>query len=210
MSVVKIRAAFENALNAMPGMIPSVAIVSSSGGAFTTAVAHGFTSTMSVTIAGHSPAINGTYFIVVTGANTFTLQNLVTRAPFIPTANGVGGVLSANTTAWEGVAYATTPGVPYQRVNLIMGTPETPVYGGKFSREVGFFQLTLYFPVQRGTAAIMTRAELIRSTFPRGSSFSNSGIVVNIPRKPEIFPTILSEEVITAVVRIPYWADIFN
>lgn len=210
MSVVKIRAAFENALNAMPGMVASVAILSSAGGTFTTAVPHGFTSTMSVSITGHNVTIDGAYFIVVTGLSTFTLQSIVSKTAFVPTASGVGGVLSANVTAWEGVSFATVPGIPYQRVNLIMGTPETPVYGGKFSREVGFFQLTLYYPVQRGTAAIMTRAELIRSTFPRGSSFTNSGIVVNIPRKPEIYPTIVDEEVITAVVRIPYWADIFN
>ena len=210
MSVVKIRAAFENALNAMVGMVPNVAIASSSRGVFTTATPHGFTSTVSVNIVGHNAAIDGIYFIVVTGPSTFTLQSIITKAPFTTTASAVGGVLSANLTAWEGVAFTTTPGVPYQRVNLIMGTPETPVYGGKFSREIGFFQLTLYYPVQRGTAAIMTRAELIRSTFPRGSSFSNGGVVVNIPRKPEIFPTILSEEVITTVVRIPYWADIFN
>ena len=210
MSVVKIRAAFENALNAMPGMLPNVAIASSARGNFTTGVPHGFSSTLSVTIKGHDPSVDGTYFIVVTGPSTFTLLNIVNKLPFVTTATGLGGVLSANLTAWEGVTFVTTPGVPYQRVNLIMGMPENPTYGGNFSREIGFFQLTLYYPSQRGTSALMTRAELIRSTFPRGSSFSNGGVVVNVTRKPDIFSIILDEEVLTVVVRIPYRADIFN
>lgn len=56
----------------------------------TTAAAHGLTSGMQVTIAGHTgstPAISGTYTVTVTGATTFTI-------PVNVTVGGTGGTVS--------------------------------------------------------------------------------------------------------------------
>jgi hypothetical protein len=214
MSIVKIRAALEVALNAMTGIIPSVAITSSASGTpavFTTTAPHLLVSNVSVTISGHSgstPALNGSYLVVVTGASTFTLLNTVTKAPIASTAGGTGGVVAANLIAWEGLAFATVPLVPYQRVNLLPAVPENPMFGGGY-REVGFFQLTLYYPIGRGTADAMTRAELVRSTFPRGSSFSSGGVTVHVSKTPQVYPPSIVDECITVVIRVRYWADLF-
>lgn len=216
MSLIKIRAALEIALNAMTAIIPPVAITSSASGnpaIFTTAAPHLLVTNVGVTISAHSgsiPALNGNYLVNVLSANTFSLLNAVTKVAIASTAGGIGGVVTANLIAWEGVQFAPVPLVPYQRVNLMPGTPQNPSFGGSFTREIGFMQVTLYYPIQRGTLAVMTRAELIRAAFPRGSSFSNGGDVVQINATPEVFPPRVDEEIIYVVIRIPYWCDVFS
>jgi len=215
-SIVKIRAALETAINTMVGIIPAVAIASSVPGAeaiFTTTAPHLLTSRVSVTISGHTgstPNLNGTYIVSVIDATSFSLTNTITGVAIASTVAGVGGVISANLTAWEGVAFAQVTGVPYQKVYLIPATPENPTFGGNFSREIGFCQVNLFYPIQRGTAAVMTRAELIRSTFPRGSTFSFSGVTVRILKTPTISPGVVDEESFMVPIRIPYQADIFS
>ena len=216
MSTVAIRQALENALNAIAGIVPSVAITASTTGTsatFTTTTPHGLTSGISITIAGHAgstPSLNGIYSVVVTGASTFTLQHNVTKAAIASTVAGTGGTVVANLTAWENVAFAPVPLVPWQAVNFLFARPENPTFGGTHRREIGYMQVTLYYPIQRGTVVVMTRAELIRSTFPRGSSFVKSGITVNVPGTPEIVPGMVIDESYVVPIKIPYWADIFS
>lgn len=216
MSIVKLRAALENALDSMIGIIPSVVITSSTAGtivSFLTAIPHLLSTGLIITISGHSastPDLNGSYYVVVTGANTFTLQHTVTKAAIASTISGTGGIVKANLTAWEGMAFVPLAGVGYQQVNLLSAKPENPTYGGNHHRELGFMQITLCYPNQRGSKAVMTRAELIRSIFYRGASFSYSGVTVNIPKTPEILPGMIRDENLVVPVRIYYWADIFS
>lgn len=225
MSNLAIRQALENGLNAMAGIIPSVAITSSATGTtavFTTAVPHLLNDvngnqlpSIQGTISGHSgstPSLNGSYTIIPTGASTFSLQNRVTGAVIASTVGGTGGTLALNLTAWENIGFAPIPMLPWQRVNFIFATPENPTYSGAniHTREQGYMQVNLYYPVQKGTVAVMTRAELIRSTFPRGSSFVKSGVTVHIPRTPEILQGIVQNESYIVPVKVHYWADIFT
>ena len=89
-------------------------------------------------------------------------------------------------TAWENVAF-TVPVIstPYQKVNLLLATPENREFGSTY-QEQGIYQISLFYPLQTGVSDALTRAELIRSTFLRGSSFTNSGVTVKITRTPEI------------------------
>lgn len=209
MSLLKIRAALESALNAMPGIIPAATITSFDGSVFTTATPHQLVSGLSVTIAGNS-GLNGTYEAVVLGASTFSLLDPVTQASATGTS-GTGGTVLANLTAWENMSFPKHAGqVPYQRVNLLPARPSNPTFGGNHYREIGIFQVTLVYPMQQGTGDVVARAELIRSTFPRGSSFSNGGIVVNLDRTPEIWPGAVAEESYMLPIRMSYWADIFS
>lgn len=211
MSLVKIRAAIETALAAMPGIIPAVNIASSSNAnpcVFTTSSAHNLVTGLTVTIAGHSQ-LNGTYFVVPLTATTFSLKQLADNSVVSSSGSGTGGTVVANLTAWENTAFAPVPRVPYQRVHLLPASPDNPTMGDKFYREQGLYQITLVYPVQIGSAAIMTRAELIRSTFPRGASFSNGGITVYIDRTPQIMVPMLEDESYHIPVRIRYRADIF-
>lgn len=212
MSLVKIRAALEVALDGLAGIIPSVVITSSALGVFTTASPHLLATGLLVSISGHvsTPDLNGTYFIVVTGANTFTLQHSVTKAAIASTATGVGGVLKANLTAWEGMGFSPLGGFAFQQVHMVWADTFNPSMGGSHSRESGFMQVTLYYPNQKGTFGITTRAELIRALFKRGTVFSNGGIQVNILKTPSITKGERIEENFVVAVRVFFQADIFN
>lgn len=212
MSIVKIRAALESALAAMPGIIPAATIVRSLNGLFETSSAHGLKPGLHVTISNHTGtnAANGSYVIAdVPKDNTFLLDDVVSGLDVVST--GTGGSVIANLTAWENIDFPTiTSRVPYQQVNLIPSQPEDVTYGQGYRREYGFMQVTLHYPLQLGTGEAFARAELIRSTFPRGASFSNGGIDVQIDKTPEIMRGFPDEGSYVLPVRIYYYANIFN
>lgn len=219
MSIVDIRAALETALDNMPGLIPSVGIVSSTAGAsavLQTDAPHQLKTGLEVGISGHTgstPDLNGTYKVVANTANTFSLQHKVTGTPIASAAPGVGGVISAKLTAWEGTHFKPHAGVPTQRVHFIFSEPFNPSYGDGSSvltRESGFMQVTLFYPNGFGTRDVMSRAQLIKSTFPRGSSFSSNGTIVHIDGTPEMMNGVPVEEHFAVPVRIPFWADVYT
>lgn len=71
----------------------------------------------------------------------------------------------------NGPTYTPTVGRPYQRVNLLFGTPQNPTLGDNFYREIGFVQITLCYPQGKGSGDADARAQLIRNAFPQGRSF---------------------------------------
>ncbi|MEO7031340.1 MAG: phage tail terminator-like protein [Herbaspirillum sp.] len=113
-------------------------------------------------------------------------------------------------TSWENVAYAPTTGVPYQAVSLLAAPPDNPTMGGAFHRELGYLQVTLNYPLQSGPAAVATRAELIRSAFPRGASFSSGGVTTIIDATPEIGRGQVDGDRWAVPVKIRWHADVFS
>ncbi len=191
MSVVSIRAALELALDAMPGIVPAVAITTSAIGnpAVFNAPSHGLTTGINVTISNHVgsvPAVNGAYLVNVIDSNNFSLQSVVDQGTISLSVGGTGGMVKANLTAWENMSFQTTADVPYQAPYLLVATPDNPTFGDGFYRENGIFQINLFYPQQIGTGAIGLRAELIRSTFKRGSTFVKDGIQVIVNATPDI------------------------
>lgn len=211
MSLIKIRAALETALANMPGIIPAATIASSSkAGIFTTVQDHNLSSGLQVTVSGHS-TVNGTYEVDVTGAKTFELIDNALQSVVSGGSVGTGGTVKAELFAWENFPFSIkAPRVPYQKVHLLPGRPENFTLGDSHVREVGILQVTLMFPAQLGSGDAVARAELIRTTFPRGATFENGGIVVQIERTPEIMPAYVNDENYMLPVRIYYYADIFN
>jgi hypothetical protein len=209
MSIVKIRAALETALSAMPGIIPEANITASSSGIFTTSAPHLLSVGVHALIANHT-GVNGVYAVDDVPTDlTFTIVDVVTREEIVST--GTGGTVLAQLIAWENMFFpAIANSAPYLKVNLLPAQPSNPTFGDGFYREFGIFQVTLVYPLQLGTGDAYARAELIRSAFPRGASFSNSGTVVKIDKTPEIMGQIMSDDSYMLPVRIYYYADIFN
>jgi hypothetical protein len=194
----------------MPGIIPAATIVSSVSDVFTTSAPHNLVVGLQATVSNHTGGANGTYIVSdVPTSTTFLLDDPVTGTEVV--SNGTGGTVIAELIAWENMYFPTAANrVPYQKINLLPATPENPTMGDGFYREVGIFQITLVYPLQLGTGDAFTRAELIRQTFPRGSSFSNGGVTVNIIKTPEIRPAMIDDEAYQLPVRVSYYADIFN
>lgn len=111
-------------------------------------------------------------------------------------------------TAWENVPYSPVTGTPYQRVNLLLAEPANDEIGGGIYMEQGFMQVSLAYPLDTGSAAAAARADLIRSTFHRGASFSASGVTVNIERTPEIAPARIEEDRYVLPVKVRFYAHI--
>jgi len=89
-------------------------------------------------------------------------------------------------TAWENAAFVTPdPSAPYQRAFLLFAAPDDDELGNANHTERGIFQINLLYPLQTGDKDARTRAELIKTTFARAKSFSNSGISTIIERTPE-------------------------
>jgi len=57
---------------------------------------------------------------------------------------------------------------------------------GDRHQEQGFMQVMLMYPLLTGSLVAMTRAELIRTTFKKGNTFSSGGITTLITSTPTI------------------------
>lgn len=112
-------------------------------------------------------------------------------------------------TAWENQDFSPTPDTPYQAAHLIPATPENSTMGDRHYRERGIMQVTLSYPVNGGSSAAMARAELIRSTFFRGASFTSGGVTTRISAKPEVGRGMVVNDRWVLPVSIRYFADVF-
>jgi len=110
-------------------------------------------------------------------------------------------------TSWENDDFQPTVGTPFQKVYVLWTTPDNIEFGPVF-RQVGILQISLFYPVKGGTLDIQTRAELVRSTFKRGNSYSNSGIAVIISKTPNIKPGMRDKDRWMIPIDIEFFAHI--
>ena len=115
--------------------------------------------------------------------------------------------MSALATAWENVPYTPITGTAYQQVNILFAEPDNVEYGRTY-RELGYMQVKLMYPLEKGSSAAMTRAELIRSTFYRGASFTNSGVTVIIDKTPEISAGSIEIDRYAIPVKIRFFSNV--
>lgn len=112
-------------------------------------------------------------------------------------------------TAFENQGYKPVNGTPYQRVHLLTAEPENEEAGGSpFRRLHGLFQITLFYPQSEGPGNAATRAEAIRSQFPRGLSLTSGGVVVTVEKTPYVMAGFNEEGRYVLPVRVPYYANI--
>lgn len=113
-------------------------------------------------------------------------------------------------TAYENASFTPpAPSVAYQQAWLLLAPPANLEIGrAGLHRQDGFLQVDLRYPLSAGSAPAITRAELIRSTFFRGASFTASGVTVNISGTPEIMPSRTEADRFVVPVRIPFYAHI--
>ena len=120
----------------------------------------------------------------------------------------LNAITPAIATSFENAPF-TKPAVqiPFQECLILFASPNNIVYGSSHI-EVGFMQVNLMYPLQAGSAAAQARAELIRSTFIRGASFTSGAVTVNINKTPEITPAQVDGERFVIPVRVPFYSNI--
>lgn len=113
-------------------------------------------------------------------------------------------------TAYENVPYTPVTGTPYQRVQLIPARPENPTIGDDYFREVGFFQITLFYPLNTGRGAAQARAAAIKSHFKRATRMTANGQTIRVPTTPTVAPALQENDRYIIPVTIEYYSEIFT
>lgn len=116
----------------------------------------------------------------------------------------LNAITPAIATAFENANFKPpAESVPYQIVHVLFARPDNREIG-RSHQELGYLQVKLMYPIRTGSLAAMTRAELLRTTFYRGSSFTSGGVVVNITDTPEITPGEIEESRYSVIVKIRF------
>lgn len=111
-------------------------------------------------------------------------------------------------TAYENKTFTPPPpSVPYQEAFLLPAEPDSRESGPQFL-EQGIFQVSLRYPLKKGSGPAVTRAEAIRATFWKARSLTSGGIVVNILRTPEIMKGQRDGDRWLVVVKIRWTAQV--
>lgn len=119
----------------------------------------------------------------------------------------LAGMTPALATAYENVPYTPVVNTPYQAPFLLPAQPANPEIGPGYT-EQGIFQVSLFYPKDKGPKDALARAALIRSTFPFAASFASGAVTVNIIATPEIAPARVEEDRYLIPVRIRWRARI--
>lgn len=126
------------------------------------------------------------------------------RASLETALNSMSPALS---TAWENASFTPVNGTAYQQVHLLLAEPENVEYGSRH-REIGYMQVKLMYPLKDGTATAAARAELLRTTFARGNTFTSGAVTVMIMRTPEIQTGKVEDDRYAVNVIIRFFANI--
>lgn len=113
-------------------------------------------------------------------------------------------------TAWENSKFEPVSGSAWQRVDILPAPPENTSIGTvNVVYESGIFQVLCKYPLNNGPNDATRRAELIKTSFPRGLSLTCDGVTLHIEKTPEIAPALPpSDGWYTIPVSIPYYAHI--
>ncbi len=111
-------------------------------------------------------------------------------------------------TAWENVPYTPVSGTAYQAAYVLPVT-ENPTMGDDHHRLAGIFQVNLFYPLQTGTLTAATRAELIKTTFKRGTTMVSGSVSVIVERTPDIGQGRVDGDRFMIPVKIRWYADVF-
>lgn len=207
MSQIKIKSALHSAVNALPSMMTTSVILTFDGRLVTTVDPHGLMTGMVVKITDSS--FDGSYNVNVVSATTFTLRSTTNGSSVVKTA-GNGGSIVPQLTAWPNVKFDPVTDAPYQKVNVVFAKPQEPTAGSDFYQEVGFLQVTLYYPLLQGDGPALSRAELIRKAFPKGSSVTKDDVTVQFNSVAQILEGVPSDDSYVVIVRVPFYANIYT
>lgn len=112
-------------------------------------------------------------------------------------------------TSYDNIEYKPVNGVPYQKAHFMPATPENPTMGDDYHRIIGIFQVSLFYPINKGTADSGARAELIKTTFKRGTSMTNGSVTVIVNKTPAISPGRRDGDRWHIPVKISWYAGIY-
>lgn len=112
-------------------------------------------------------------------------------------------------TGYEGVIFTPPVGL-YQRVQFNIQTPDDPVLGTGFYRERITMQVFIAGALNKGTAEVIARAELVRNHFNKGLTLLENNIRIHVLRTPQIAGTSVASDRIVCPVIIELVAEVYS
>lgn len=110
-------------------------------------------------------------------------------------------------TAYEGVNF-TPPTTMYQVIQYSINPPDDPVLGTGYYRERIQLQMFIVGEINQGTGDVISRAELVRNHFKKGTFLSEDGVDIHILRTPQISGTIKTEDRIVVPILIDLVSEV--
>lgn len=110
-------------------------------------------------------------------------------------------------TAYEGASF-TPPSTIYQRLQFRVNQPDDPVLGTGYYRERMELQIFVNAPANKGTGEALTRAELLRTHFKKGTTIAEDSILIHILETPQISGTVAFGDRIICPVLIDVTAEV--
>lgn len=87
-------------------------------------------------------------------------------------------------TSYEGKNFIPPDSGMYQICQIVIQSPDDPVFGTGYYRERVQFQVFVSAPSGAGTGDALTRAELIRNHFAKGLSLTEGTTVIHVLSTP--------------------------
>lgn len=112
-------------------------------------------------------------------------------------------------TAFENTQFTPQTGVAYQRARLLPAKPENPTIGDAYFREVGFFEVMLFYPINAGRGAAQTRAAAVKSHFKRGTKMTANGQTVRVLTTPTVAAAMQEGDRYIVPITIEYYSEVF-
>lgn len=111
---------------------------------------------------------------------------------------------------YENVEFAKPASGMFYYFDLIPATPVDDVMGSEFRFDVGIGQISLMYPLNKGTGAAEGRAEIIRDLFHRGLTLVEDDVQVEVVRTPAIAKGYPDQGFWRIPISVRYQAQIFN
>lgn len=112
-------------------------------------------------------------------------------------------------TAYEGVSFVAPAGL-YLRTQFVLLPPDDPVIGAGFYRERMVFQVFVCDLLNIGTTNALTKAELIRSLFSKGTAMQESGNNIFVYETPQISGSAITNSRLVVPVLINLAVEVFS
>jgi hypothetical protein len=113
-------------------------------------------------------------------------------------------------TAYEGLHFTPPANAMYQSTQFYIEQPDDPVFGTGYYRENFQFQVFVADVKGKGTAAALTRAELIRQHFKKGTTLFEAGFKILILETPKVAGTAITEDRIVVPVIISAITEVYE
>lgn len=119
----------------------------------------------------------------------------------------LSGMSPALATVWANTDYVPTSD-PYQIVDVLFADPDNIGHSSSPYRQDGYMQVRLMYPLSAGAHTAGTRAELIRSTFARGNSYTSGTVTTRIQNTASISGGSVEDGRWAVIVKVPFFANI--